>query len=57
MESTMTLNDYIEEKIEMLTDPRGFHLPLDSSEIFQLRTAQNEIQCDQIAHTLFNKYM
>lgn len=53
----MTLDDYITKKIKMLTDSRGFHLPLESSEINQLKTAQNEIQCDQIAHKLFNKYM
>lgn len=54
-ENTMTLSEYIKAKTDMLTDEFGFNL--DIADIFKLQSAKNEIQCDQIAHTLFNKYM
>lgn len=55
VEDTMTINEYIKAKTDMLTDEFGFNL--DIADIFKLQSAKNEIQCDQIAHTLFNKYM
>lgn len=55
VEDTMTINEYIKAKLDMLTDEFGFNL--DIADIFKLQSAKNEIQCDQIAHTLFNKYM
>lgn len=49
--------EYIRAKIEMLTDKEGFNFHLAPSDITKLESARSEIQCDQIAHGLFNKYM
>lgn len=50
-----TINAYTKAKIEMLT--KDFLFNLTQSEVLELSCAKSEIQCDQIAHSLFNKYM
>ena len=57
MEETMTLSEYINAKIDMLTNQKDFGFELDEEDIAKLQAAQNEIQCDQIAHALFYKYL
>ena len=57
MDEPMTLNDYIKEKICMLREDFCLGCKLTEKDILALEASQNEIQCDQRARVILDKYM
>lgn len=61
-EDNISIEDYIKEKIFMLTDgggrrKEGFGLKLSKSEIAHMQTLTSIIQVDNYAHKLIMKYL
>lgn len=50
---TMSLDEYIEEKLRMLK--KDFHMKLTKSEIEHMKGLKNDIQVDNYARDLFRK--
>ena len=55
--STLTIEEYIEEKIDMLKDKEGFNFKLTKSEIWHLRNLTTEGAVDRYVRDLFKKYL
>lgn len=54
-DDSISLDEYIEEKIKMLI--KDFKFDLQSSDIVRLYRSKSKIECDNVAHTIFNSYL
>lgn len=57
MDEPMTLNDYIKEKIRMLKEDFCIGCKLTNMDVLFLEASKNEIQCDQRAKVMLDKYI